>query len=331
MAEALYGDRGFFTAGAGPAAHFRTSVHVSGEFAPALLRLLGTVDELLGHPDPLDLVDVGAGRGELLSAVLAQAPPDLAARLHPVAVELAGRPADLPAAIDWVATEPRTVTGLLLATEWLDNVPLDVVERDAVGELRYVTVDRDGIESLGGPVDAADSTWLEQWWPLSEPGLRAEVGRARDEAWAAAVSTVERGLAVCIDYGHLRDARPVLGTLTGFRNGRQVPPVPDGSCDLTAHVAMDAVAAAGASAAGGPPQLLSQREALAALGLTGRRPPLERAHRDPAGYLRALAAASRAAELTDAAGLGAHYWLLQPVTIAVELPGDRAAWHDAEL
>ena len=38
----------------------------------------------------------------------------------------------------------------------------------------------------------------------------------------------------------------------------------------------------------------------------------------PAGYMRALADASTAAELTDPAGLGGHYWLLQPV--GIELP-----------
>src|SRR5690606_25418497 len=84
MTTALYGAGGFYTRpGPGPAAHFRTSAHASPRFAEALLRLLAQVDQALGKPDPLDLVDVGAGRGELLSALLAAAPPELAARLRP--------------------------------------------------------------------------------------------------------------------------------------------------------------------------------------------------------------------------------------------------------
>jgi SAM-dependent MidA family methyltransferase len=119
---------------------------------------------------------------------------------------------------------------------------------------------------------------------------------------------VERGLALTVDYGHLRDDRPLLGTLAGFRGGRQVPPVPDGSCDLTAHVAFDALQTPTST-------LIAQRDALHRLGVSGARPPLALATTDPAGYVRALSAAGAAAELTDPAGLGGHLWLLQPVDI----------------
>jgi SAM-dependent MidA family methyltransferase len=304
MERALYGPGGFFVTGA-PAAHFRTSVHASPLFAGALARLLERLDAALDHPDPLDVVDVGAGRGELLLALREAVPAALAARLRLTAVELAPRPADLP--IAWRPTLPERVTGLLVATEWLDNVPLDVAALDDAGTPRYVLTD----DSLGEPLSAADAAWLERWWPLS-PSARAEIGRPRDDAWAAAVSTVERGLALAVDYGHLRADRPLLGTLTGFRHGRQVPPVPDGSCDLTAHVAVDAAAAAAPGST-----LLRQREALRALGVSGARPPLAQASTDPAGYLRGLAAAGAAAELTDGAGLGGHFWLLHPVGIPV--------------
>jgi SAM-dependent MidA family methyltransferase len=297
MERALYGERGFFVSGGRPAQHFRTSVHASPAFVTALRRLIERVDEALGHPDPLDIVDVGAGRGELLAAL------GPAERMRLTAVELAPCPADLPSWIGWRAALPGPFTGVLLATEWLDNVPLEVVEVDRSGAVRYVEVSPDGDETLGSAVAGADAEWLARWWPLADapPGTRAEVGRTRDDAWAAAVSRVERGLALCVDYGHVAGGRPPFGTLTGFRGGRQVPPVPDGSCDITAHVAMDSL---------GSGVLLSQREALRALDVDGARPPLALASSDPAEYVRALAAASSAAELTDPAGLGGHYWLL---------------------
>ncbi|MFF0253070.1 SAM-dependent methyltransferase, partial [Micromonospora zamorensis] len=147
---------------------------------------------------------------------------------------------------------------------------------------------------------------------------RAEIGRARDEAWANAVRQISQGLAVAVDYGHLSGDRPVDGTLTGYRGGRQVPPVPDGSSDVTAHVAMDSVASAGSEVARCAYSLVLQREALRALGADGGRPPLSLAGTDPAGYVRALAAASAVAELTDPAGLGGHWWLRQPVGIPHE-------------
>lgn len=307
MQSALYGPDGFFVSGAGPAAHFRTSVHASATFAAAVLRLVESVDAALGHPDPFHLVDVGAGRAELLLAVDALVDEPLRRRMRLTAVELAPRPPDLPDQVAWLPRPPAGVTGLLLATEWLDNVPVDVVQDD-----RYVLVEPStGEEAPGGTVDADDAAWLARWWPYAP---RAEVGRSRDRAWAEAVGALDRGLALAVDYGHLRTDRPVRGTLAGFRDGRQVPPVPDGTCDITAHVAMDAVAAAGAEAAAERPYtLISQRDALRALGVTGRRPGLALASTDPTAYLRALTGASMAAELTDPAGLGGHWWLLQPV------------------
>ncbi|MCF0095347.1 SAM-dependent methyltransferase [Micromonospora sp. MH99] len=411
MSHALYGQDGFFVAGGGPADHFRTSVHASPAFAAALLRLLSQVDAALGHPPRLDVVDVGAGRGELLRALVGLAvgvsgepthsgrsglipawvgspetptstasvrrSPDgpscgtvrrsLAERVRFTAVEYAHRPENLPEEINWTAEIPDEINGLLIATEWLDNVPLDVAVHTTDG-WRYVLVDPDsGVETVGELVNAADVDWLTTWWPSpaspssatgdpdlgltwsdatsrdesgfraarpaqgssltarSRPGCpetlhsdhRAEIGRSRDEAWANAVRQISRGLAVAVDYGHLREGRPVDGTLTGYRGGRQVPPVPDGSSDVTAHVAMDSVASAGAAVARCAYSLISQAEVLRALGADGGRPPLSLAGTDPAGYVRALAAASAVAELTDPAGLGGHLWLHQPVGIGL--------------
>ncbi|MDT0531284.1 SAM-dependent methyltransferase [Micromonospora sp. DSM 115977] len=375
MERSLYGPGGFFVSGSGPAGHFRTSAHASPAFADALLRLVERVDAALGHPGVLRVVDVGAGRGELLRALSAALgtppaaarpsassgpssagpPPSasvpLASRVRLTAVEKAPRPADLPDGIDWLGEIPDGITGLLVATEWLDNVPLDVTVHTAEG-WRYLLVDpATGAETVGDPVEPADADWLARWWPAPDAGadgigpagsgflaarsaegssltarsgsgrpelptaVRAEIGRTRDDAWAGAVGKLDRGLALAVDYGHLRDGRPVDGTLTGYRGGRQVPPVPDGSRDVTAHVAVDSVASAGARVARCAYDLGSQREALRALGADGGRPPLSLAASDPAGYVRALAAASAVAELTDPAGLGGHWWLRQPVGV----------------
>lgn len=327
---ALYGPGGFFVRpDHPPAAHFRTSTHASPLFAQALLRLVEQVDLVLGRPDRLDLVDVGAGRGELLTALMGAAPPSLAARLRPVAVDLTPRPPELPPTITWTQPDQdrrrEGRRGMVLACEWLDNVPVDVAELAPDGAIRYLLVDpATGAEAPGEPVTGADLDWLRRWWPLDAPGSRAEIGRPRDEAWAGAVATVDRGVALAIDYGHLAGQRPLAGTLTGFRHGRQVPPVPDGSCDLTAHVAMDALPLPSRSCSGEAPNgaspeqdrervLMTQREALHRLGIHGGRPPVDLARHHPADYLRRLAAASEAAELTDPAGLGGHLWLLQPV------------------
>ncbi len=337
--DALYGPAGFYRGPEGPAGHFRTSVHASPLFAGAVARLLCRVDEALGRPAPLDFVDMAAGRGELVTGVLAALPADVAARTRAYAVEVAARPDGLDHRIEWLTEPPRGVTGLLFANEWLDNVPVEVAEVDSAGVARRVLVREDGAERLGEPVGGAEAEWLARWWPLAgEEGLRAEIGLPRDAAWASAVSTVDRGLAVAADYAHTVGTRPPFGTLTGFREGRETAPVPDGSCDITAHVALDAVAAACPVACAPectppgahqrpalprpalprpallrPALLRPQREALRALGVVGARPPLALASTDPAAYVRALASASEAAELIAPGGLGDFVWLLQPV------------------
>ncbi|WP_225801799.1 SAM-dependent methyltransferase [Streptomyces sp. NK15101] len=321
--RALYGPGGFYLRPEGPAGHFRTSVHASPLFAAAVARLLGEVAEELGTAE-VDLVDVGAGRGELLTGVLA-ATADSGLTVRAYAVERAARPAGLDPRVEWTDRVPRGVRGLLFANEWLDNVPVDVAEADATGTVRYVEVAPDGTERLGAPVTGPDADWLARWWPLREPGARAEIGRPRDEAWAAAVASLAAGRAVAVDYGHVRETRPPFGSLTGFRAGREVPPVPDGSCDVTSHVALDACGDLDLPAESGLPaaELFTQREALGRLGVSGGRPPLALASTDPAGYVRALAAAGEAAELTALGGLGDFLWLSCRVRPSGGGPGPR--------
>ena len=315
------------------------------EMAESGARLLVATARELGT-GTVDLVDLGAGRGELLTGVLAALPAEdadgLAVRAY--AVEIADRPDGLDPRIEWCAEPPSRTRGLLFANEWLDNVPVDIAETDADGVDRYVLVrPSDGAERLGSPVTGADARWLRRWWPSSGPGGRAEIGRPRDEAWARAVSTLTDGLAVAVDYAHTRATRPPFGTLTGFRSGREVRPVPDGSCDLTAHVALDACAAAtggeasdsgfsGPDSGPGPgggdgfgsgfgsgfgtgaaTEVLTQREALRRLGIDGGRPPLSLASADPTAYVRALSRAGEAAELTARGGLGDFGWLVRRV------------------
>jgi SAM-dependent MidA family methyltransferase len=306
MDRALYGSNGFYRRNA-PGAHFRTSVHASEDFAVAVARLV----EAIGATE---LVDVGAGRGELLTA-LERRLPNVA--LH--GVEVAARPAALPGRIGWSQLSPLEGDGirLLLANEWLDNVPLDVVEVDPDGAVRLVFVAPNGFETNGDPPSEADLAWLGRWWPIdgAEPGTRAEIGWPRDLAWSAAVRSVQRGLAVAVDYAHSRGNRPTSGTLAGYRDGRTVPPEPDSTCDLTAHVALDACAAAGTAVGATATVLATQREVLNALDIGGALPPRERATEDPAGYLAELSAATARAELRDPDGLGGFTWLIQAVGI----------------
>jgi hypothetical protein len=92
--------------------------------------------------------------------------------------------------------------------------------------------------------------------------------------------------------------------MRSYRDGGEVDVLPDGSRDVTAPVAVDAVA----SRVGGT--VLTQREALARLGVVATRPPLDLATSDPTAYVGALSAATEAAELVADEGLGALSWVV---------------------
>ena len=296
---ALYGPDGFFRRES-PRAHFRTSVHASPLFASAVVELV--------HRTGLDtVVDIGAGRGELLTQVH-QLDPSLSL----LGVEVAARPADLEPAIDWTPALPESVEGLVIANEWLDNIPCHVVEVDERGITRVVHVaPHTGKETLGSAVTSASvpqslATWCASWWTLDpqEPGVRAEVGTSRDAAWADVVRRVHHGLAIAVDYGHTAGDRPAFGSMRSYLGGSEVDLLPDGSRDVTAHVAVDAVAA------GVGANVLRQRDALGQLGVSGSRPDLALATTDPAGYVQGLSLSTEAAELTEANGLGGFYWVV---------------------
>jgi len=305
--RSLYGPDGFYRRPEGPGGHFSTAA----QGAPLLGDLFAAALVTWMRRDGLmTLVDVGCGRGELLRLVHRLAPD-----LRCVGVDVVDRAEipDLPEPIGWLRSPgggglPAGLHGLdralVLANEWLDVVPCTVAEVDAHGTLRKVLVDpRTGVERLGDEVDAQNRRWCEQYWPVedAEPGERREIGRERDLAWADLVARLAGGVAVAVDYGHLHGNRPQHGTLTGFRSGRQVAPVPDGSCDLTAHVSMDSL---------GADELADQRTMLRLLGIDATTPSHSLARGDPSAYLAGLAQSSAAVALTARGGLGDFWWAI---------------------
>ncbi len=301
---ALYGPDGFYRGTAGPAGHFTTGTH--GSLGAVLA---GAVARLARQDGLTHVVDVGAGRGELLTHVHAVDP---ALRLS--GVDVVARPQSLAPAIAWhtapggaglPASLRHLDEALVIAHEWLDVVPCSVAEVDGDGELRRVLVDPGtGQETLGSPVVGDELAWATAHWEPTASGDRVEIGLSRDRAWADLVARVDRGVLVAVDYGHRDGDRPMGGTLAAYRRGQLVTPVPDGTCDLTAHVAMDTL---------DHDELLDQRTALRGLDVDGRQPPLELASRDPQAYLRALATCSAAAALTAPGGFGDFLWAVKRV------------------
>ncbi|GAA3574073.1 SAM-dependent methyltransferase [Microlunatus spumicola] len=302
--DAAYSPTGFWSTQQ-PGGHFSTAVRAGPLVAQAVAAL---VPASVGV-----VVDVGAGDARLL-AHLADLLPGVAL----VGVDRRVRPEGLDPRVGWfrdhfdVERERWTNGGpdawssagtpFLVAHEWLDDLPVPVVGRRA-GTWHEVEVDGRGHERPGAAVGAEDRAWLADWWESGSPEVvRAEVGRARDAAWAVLVrwAVARGGRALAVDYGHLATQRPVEGSLLAYGRGRQRAPVPDGSVNLTAAVAVDALVRAGEDA--GAETLLLERQS----AVLGRHP--EPAPADPLG---ALVRRSEQAALTAPGRWGDLWWLLQ--------------------
>lgn len=297
-----------FWAGHEPGEHFHTSAGPA--LAERVVRIVEETDARLGHPDDFTVIDVGCGDGELLRRVRERVNAPLAQRARWIGVDM--REVALPGVLSVAAEMPADLPGMpfcgvVMAHEWLDEIPCDIVERGADGVDRVVLVDARGQEMLGPALgddvacaalglDApAMRDWVGRWWRLREPGDRAEIGLARDRAWAWMGGLLEAGLALATDYGHdaaERHDRYRHGTLTAYRRGRIVRATPDGSAGLTAHVAWDSCTEAL------PGTVLSwQRDEIARATLPGEPDPAEVAH-----YFDTL-------RLRDPSRLGGVGWL----------------------
>ncbi|HET9872751.1 MAG TPA: hypothetical protein VFP89_09180 [Propionibacteriaceae bacterium] len=324
-AESSYGPAGHWRS-AWPSDHFRTAATTTTVLSELLLA------ELSGRPQIGTVIELGAGDGTLLGQI-GRCRPDL--RLF--GVDIRQRPAALPSAVTWYqdcwdvrtdcwtsgqaarafqlrdhsiqdlerlgdaaqASAPLEGPTLLVAVEWLDDLPMVIARRDPL--LRQLETDDTGDERLGLPVVGADRDWAQHWWPH---GSRVEIGLSRDRAWADAVGRLQPrgGIAVVVDYGHDLAHRPVEGSLTGYAFGRQRPPVPDASMNLTAHVAVDAVRAAGERAGA-----VTVRQARLS-ELVSQLPPTH--DTDP---LADLSRRSHRAAAASPTAWGAVHWLCQEV------------------
>jgi NADH dehydrogenase [ubiquinone] 1 alpha subcomplex assembly factor 7 len=354
---ALYDpDDGFFASGGGAGRagrDFVTSPETGQLFGALLARHVDTVWRNLGSPDPFLVVDAGAGRGKLAADVL-RAAPACAPALRYVLVErspalralqrdlLTLEPADEalgPFASSVDPDEPSepvtgtgpivtsieelpgvTFSGLVVANELLDNLPIRLVER-AAGCWQEVLVavgDGDALVETLVPAPtrlAAEADAVAAGTDVPD-GARLPVPEATIE-WLDSVAVVlRRGAVLIVDYCApvadlvARGQQGWLRTYRGHERGADAFARP-GSQDITTDVPLEHLAHAAHRAGFEMVRDVSQRELLTELGIEalveeGRTIWQERAH---LGDLEAIAGRSRgveAAALTDPVGLGAH-------------------------
>ena len=305
MEVALYGPGGFYqTPPIGPDLHFVTSPHVHPVFGELLARGVHELWEALGSPDPLHLTEVGAADGTLARSLLGHSE---GFPVRYTAIERSpGARASL-AAIEGLDVRDRITTpiDLVLANELLDNLPFRILRGN-----REVRIGREGdrfVEVLA-PADADLVGFVsdaeERVIPVGAFAFLDELADA-----------LERGFALLIDYG---DVGTSGGPVHGYREHTVIEDVlaTPGTADITSGVDFALVIAHAEARGLSASPVLTQRDALSALGFDDwsrgelRRQQVEL---DTGGGREAVAAWSgrnQAGLLVDPTGLGRLRWLL---------------------
>ena len=302
----------------GAAGDFTTAPEVSQMFGELLGIWAAAVWQLMGEPNPIQLVELGPGRGTMMRDMLraAKVMPGLrdALSVHLVEISevLRGRQretldSDVP--VQWHSALDEVPDGasIVLANEFFDALPVHqmVKQKDGWHE-RVVGLDESGKLTFGlaphpvphfhqlidRKVREAPLGAIYEWRPESLAlGLARRVVRGR-------------GAALVIDYGHLESSPG--DTLQAIGSHAFADPLANpGELDLTAHVDFQALARSADSMEARVHGPVTQGDFLRRLGIEARAETLK------AGATQAQAADidTALARLTEGgpAGMGALF------------------------
>ena len=310
---------GFYaTGGAGRRKDFITSPETGPLFGKLVANALDKWWYELGNPDPFYFVEVGAGTGTLAKSIL-QSKPSCREALSYIAVEISAlQRSQHPEEVESLEQIPDSVgTGVIFANELLDNLPFDIYQSKNTGDWRQVCV---GLNegSFHEVFVECDGSLIKEFGNAQKPGIRVP-DQVEARRWLAkAVSSIEVGRIVAIDYA--LEVFPAPENHQWLRTYRRHgygdnPLVEPGAQDITADVDLSQL-----SRVRVPDLIRSQHSWLLSLGISDLVEEGNRIWRDKAASpnVEALAARSRATEaeaLLDLKGLGGFQvieWELMP-------------------
>jgi len=265
---------------------FITAPEVSQMFGELLGLWLAMTWHQTGSPAPVDVIELGPGRGTLMADAwrAARRIPGFTDAARVTLIETSDRLREVQAqtvgalipAPRWSDRFAGTAEGplLLIANEFFDALPIHQFERSAAGWCeRLITVgDGDGglDFTLGAPLPA-EPPYLPARSKDAPPGSVWECCPQALEVVGEIARHLEAqgGAAIIIDYGHGRSA--VGDTLQAVKDHQYHPVLEDvGAADLTAHVDFEALAYAAKQAGAAVHGPIPQGVFLRALGIEVR-------------------------------------------------------------
>ncbi|MES0811576.1 class I SAM-dependent methyltransferase [Roseibium sp. SCPC15] len=279
-------DAGYYTTREpfGKDGDFITAPEVSQMFGELVGAALLSAYEALGSPKQFELVELGPGRGTLMSDLLRMAslrPPFLqAARLN--LVEMSPRlRAIQKKTLTRFALKPEFRDGfrdvpdgplILVANEFFDALPIHQFIRTTEGwKERQIGLDRSGELSFGAGTASLPEEAVPQEFAQSPEGTVFETQPASNaiaEEIGARLAA-RGGVALIMDYGYLKTA-PGDTLQALYKHAYDDVLSHPGDADLTAHVNFEALAAAARRSGASPLPPLSQGEFLLRSGLLER-------------------------------------------------------------
>lgn len=273
----------------------------SGDFitAPEISQLFGEMLGIFlvqawlrhGEPIPVNIAEIGPGRGTMMADILrvvAKLSPALydAASVH--LVETSKRLQKVQQQtliahkfkISWHDSFDTLPDGFLLlaANELFDAIPIRQFVKTAQGfRERLVGLDAEGELTFAAGVASIDPDLLPASAPAAPLGTVFEVAPARDAVMATLSERIRAhgGTAVIIDYGHM--ATGLGDTLQAVRGHQFDPPLAHpGEADITSHVDFEQLARRAAGEGLQINGLTYQGDFLIALGLAERAAALGR-------------------------------------------------------
>lgn len=270
---------------------FITAPEISQTFGEVLGLWAAVVWQGLGMPSRVHLVELGPGRGTLMSDALRAAralPPFFEAlSVHLVetsptlrdqqraALTASGRPL---AWHDGPDTLPDDAPVIVLANEFFDALPIEQWCRQNDGWHRRL-IDWDAERGAFVFVSASEAEDPAARWgaPFTLPTEEANVGTVVETCPIALHIMGEltrrlsnqRGAVLAIDYGYAQSA--IGDSLQAMKGHRYHPPLQDlGAVDLTAHVDFSRLLAVAGEVGGKGFGPISQRQLLCGLGIEAR-------------------------------------------------------------